>query len=52
MITATDIEARRIRSVRLLAPLTSDLAAWSLASARPYDLRHSFCSLLLYGVAP
>jgi hypothetical protein len=35
MITATDIEARRIRSVRLLAPLASDLAAWRLASGRP-----------------
>ena len=80
----------RLRSVRLLAPLASDLSEWRLASgrptddalvfpaaaggpwtrddwrnwarrrfrpaalaagavgARPYDLRHSFCSLLLY----
>jgi integrase len=80
----------RLRSVRLLAPLSADLSEWRLASgrppsrvlvfpahdggpwdrddwrnwtkrcfrraaalagaegARPYDLRHSFCSLLLY----
>jgi hypothetical protein len=47
-----DTKTGGIRSVRLLAPLVADLAAWRLVSGPLigealvfHDLRHAFCSL-------